>query len=130
MTREERIARYEEILERANRIVGELEAALDAYESVQADLAALEAYYTGPEWREDFEADEAGLLPRDLKRGVLSEDGIADALDWMKELAERLRAYAAPAEDVPEEPLPDGCGEEDPLPDKQEEKDPPSDECG
>ena len=28
-----------------------------------------------------FEDDEAGKLPRDLKRGVLSEDGIYDFLD-------------------------------------------------
>ena len=82
MTREERIARFEEILDRANRIAGELEAALDGYESVQDDLAALEAYYTSPLWMEDYDADCEGLLPKDLKRGVLSEDGIADAHSW------------------------------------------------
>ncbi|MBP3197255.1 MAG: DUF4298 domain-containing protein [Butyrivibrio sp.] len=32
--------------------------------------------------------DEEGLLPRDLKRGVLSEDGIYDALERNKELVE------------------------------------------
>ena len=32
-------------------------------------------------WKKDFEDDEAGKLPRDLKRGVLSEDGIYDFLD-------------------------------------------------
>ncbi|MCR5782856.1 MAG: DUF4298 domain-containing protein [Clostridia bacterium] len=44
-------------------------------------LAELEAYYTSGEWREDFEADEAGLLPPDLPRGVLSEDGIYNLLE-------------------------------------------------
>ena len=29
----------------------------------------------------DVEADEAGKLPKDLKRGVLSEDGLFDLLD-------------------------------------------------
>lgn len=29
----------------------------------------------------DYEADEAGLLPADLKRGVLSQDGIDDLLE-------------------------------------------------
>ena len=43
-------------------------------------LSTLEAYYTSPAWRTDFEADEAGLLPPDLKRGVLSEDGIYNLL--------------------------------------------------
>ena len=37
-------------------------------------------YYFGPLWREDFEADEAGLLPKDLKRGVLSEDALYNFL--------------------------------------------------
>lgn len=32
----------------------------------------------------DFEADEAGLLPPDLKRDVLSEDGIFNLLEEYK----------------------------------------------
>ena len=32
------------------------------------------------QWRKDFEADEAGKLPQDLKRGVLSEDGLWNLL--------------------------------------------------
>ena len=34
------------------------------------------AYYESPLWREDFELDEKGMLPKDLKRGILSEDGV------------------------------------------------------
>lgn len=33
-------------------------------------------YYESNTWRNDYEADEKGLLPDDLKRGVLSEDGV------------------------------------------------------
>ena len=43
-------------------------------------FAALGAYYASDVWKEDFAADEAGLLPQDLPRGVLSEDGIYNAL--------------------------------------------------
>ena len=43
-------------------------------------FAALGAYYASNVWKDDFTADEAGLLPRDLPRGVLSEDGIYDVL--------------------------------------------------
>ena len=46
----------------------------------------LEEYYLSYEWKKDFEADEEGLLPKDLKRGVLSEDGIYDLLEEYKEL--------------------------------------------
>lgn len=45
------------------------------------DKAKLEAYYTGKDWRFDFELDEAGLLPAGLKRGVLSEDAVYDLLE-------------------------------------------------
>lgn len=47
-------------------------------------LAALDAYYTSGEWLEDYEADERGELPPDLKRGVLSQDGLYDLLERMK----------------------------------------------
>ena len=43
-------------------------------------LRLLEAYYTSGEWREDYEADERGELPPDLKRGVLSQDALYDLL--------------------------------------------------
>jgi hypothetical protein len=50
----------------------------------------LAAYYEDDDWREDFEADEAGRLPADLKRGVLSEDGIYDVLSGHYALTIRL----------------------------------------
>ena len=43
-------------------------------------LAELEKYYTSDTWKQDFAADEAGLLPKELKRGVLSEDGVYNLL--------------------------------------------------
>ena len=33
-------------------------------------------YYFGGQWLQDYQADERGELPKDLKRGVLSEDGV------------------------------------------------------
>lgn len=36
----------------------------------------LENYYHSPLWLEDYQADSGGLLPKELKRGVLSEDGL------------------------------------------------------
>ena len=43
-------------------------------------LRRLIRYYEGGRWLRDYQLDEAGLLPRDLKRGVLSEDGVYDLL--------------------------------------------------
>ena len=50
-------------------------------EGTAQDLKNLEAYYTSADWRFDFELDEAGLLPANLKHGVLSEDGIYNLLE-------------------------------------------------
>jgi len=36
----------------------------------------LNDYMTGGQWISDYEADEQGLLPPSLKRGVLSQDGL------------------------------------------------------
>ena len=46
--------------------------------------AALNAYYTSGLWLEDYEADERCELPPDLKRGVLSQDGLYDLLERVK----------------------------------------------
>ena len=43
-------------------------------------VAELSKYYGSELWKQDFAADEAGNLPPDLKRGVLSEDGIWNLL--------------------------------------------------
>ena len=56
---------------------------LDKYEELKKAIASLSGYYDSEEWRQDYEADEAGLLPKDLKRGVLSEDGLWNLFsDW------------------------------------------------
>ena len=53
-------------------------------------MQLLSEYYASPLWREDFEADEAGLLPKDLKRGVLSEDAVYDLLSDYDALEKQL----------------------------------------
>jgi hypothetical protein len=41
----------------------------------------LTAYYESGQWLQDYEADERGELPRNLKRGVLSQDGLWELLE-------------------------------------------------
>ncbi len=43
-------------------------------------LTALTDYYENGQWLKDYEADERGELPHDLKREVLSEDGVYNLL--------------------------------------------------
>jgi len=73
-------------MERAAKAVMQLSAALDNYEAVQEDIAELERYYGSEQWKQDYAADEAGLLPADLKRGVLSEDALWNLLSDVREL--------------------------------------------
>ena len=40
----------------------------------------LSDYYFGGQWLQDYQADERGELPPELKRGVLSEDGVWNLL--------------------------------------------------
>ena len=74
--RADRIRRFEAMMERVQAAV----AAGDDPASVAEDASALAAYYAGPLWKRDYAADERGALPPDLKRGVLSQDGLYDLL--------------------------------------------------
>ena len=94
----ERIKQMELRMEHAAKAVMELSVALDNYEAVQEDLTALSEYYDGEAWKQDYTDDEAGRLPADLKRGVLSEDGIWNLLSDANELNKRLQRYKAHAE--------------------------------
>ena len=86
----ERIRQMEQKLNRASRAVQQLTAALDEYDAAQDAIQQLTEYYGSDDWRRDFAADEAGLLPQGLKRGVLSEDGIWNLLSDLKELQTRM----------------------------------------
>ena len=87
----ERIKQMEERFERVSKAIKELSSALNNYAKLQEDLASLGKYYGSKDWKKDFNDDEAGRLPADLKRGVLSEDGIWNLLEDNKELKEALQ---------------------------------------
>ena len=94
MEEKERVQRVEE-MERAMDALAaaaeKLELALEDWAAARTELQTLAAYYESPLWREDFEADEAGKLPAELRRGVLSEDGLYDLLERAEALERRLQ---------------------------------------
>ena len=85
-----RIKMMEERLNRSSQVVGRLSAALDDYIETLEDIRALESYYGSEAWKQDFADDEAHRLPKDLKRGVLSEDGIWNMLEDHRNLKVRM----------------------------------------
>lgn len=69
---------------RAFKRIAEMEEIYDLVSSGNKDaddLKTLEAYYTSNDWKFDHSLDEKGLLPANLKCGVLSEDGIYNILN-------------------------------------------------
>ena len=82
----------EDALDSSCEAVRVLTAALDVFEAASEQYRTLEAYYSSHEWMEDYEADEAGLITSDLKRGVLSEDAVYDLITEYSSLIERMRS--------------------------------------
>lgn len=85
-----RVRAMELAYDRACELNAALAEALDAFEENADLMQELADYLDSGQWMQDFEADEAGLLPEDLKRGVLSEDGLFDLLEEYKMLKERM----------------------------------------
>lgn len=75
-----RIRQMEEHLDAAEEALRALDSALTQYAAVRPRLKQLTAYYESPQWLADYDADCAGLLPSDLKRGVLSQDAVYNLL--------------------------------------------------
>ena len=61
----------------------------DSLKAIKEDVAELSKYYGSKLWKQDFAADEAGILPPDLKRGVLSEDGIWNLLSDYRDVQKK-----------------------------------------
>ena len=64
----ERIAAMEEIFDRA------------CTHPTEEDMRILTAYMDSGDWLRDYTADEQGRIPKDMKRGVLSQDGLYNLL--------------------------------------------------
>lgn len=71
--------------------ISDLNALREGGSSAQK-LKILAQYYESGQWLRDYELDEQGLLPQNLKRGVLSQDALYAFLEiWL------------PGTDVPEQ---------------------------
>lgn len=73
-----RITGYENVMQDVSRA---LDSGGTTEDGISEKIEKFEAYYGSFEWKVDFQSDEAGILPGDLKRGVLSEDGVYDLTD-------------------------------------------------
>ena len=82
----ERIKHMERVLDEVLADLGEnFEAAEKSLEMTVSAMTKerirdLERYYSGGQWLSDYELDERGVLPPDLKRGVLAQDTLYNLL--------------------------------------------------
>ena len=53
--------------------------------AVREMLEELIRYYENGQWLADYRLDEEGGLPTELKRGVLSQDGLYDLLSGLEQ---------------------------------------------
>ncbi|MBE6894049.1 MAG: DUF4298 domain-containing protein [Ruminococcaceae bacterium] len=89
----ERIKTMEQHLDIAKKAIIDLECAIENFKAAQSNIAALAEYYHSRNWVEDYTADNNGKIPDNLKRGVLSEDGVYNTLTDNDTLVELLKNY-------------------------------------
>lgn len=76
-----RIAQMELCFELLQKYAKENRSALHENAMFMELLRKLTEYYEGGQWLRDYELDESGLLPPDMKRGVLSQDAVYNFLE-------------------------------------------------
>lgn len=86
----ERIRHMEELLDETKKVVQDLSVAIERYEKIKDKINELVSYYESPLWMEDYRDDEKGKLPKNLKRGVLSEDAVYNLLSELKNIEDKI----------------------------------------
>lgn len=90
-----RIRAMEQALNTSAEAVAQAQAVLEKVEAVLPQLEQLARYYDGGQWMQDYDADQAGLLPQQLCRGVLTEDALYDFLGDARQLQQGMERLAA-----------------------------------
>ena len=96
--RVERIKKMEAKLDDVTPKIKAFEDSLENMKKVFEDMKILSDYYS-KDWKADYEADEEGKIPKDVKRGVLGQDTLYDLFERyydigrdMKELSDKIKS--------------------------------------
>ena len=80
----ERVARMEALYDRLSAAMCIRPDEISRDGELRQAVKVLAAYLDDGSWLNDYQLDEAGLLPSGLKRGVLSQDGLYDLLNELE----------------------------------------------
>lgn len=72
-------------------VANDMDEALYNFAAIQRRIERLFQYQESGEWQKDFEADERGELPKNMKRGILSEDALDELLTDVTLLRDRMK---------------------------------------
>ena len=80
-----RIENMEAVFDFLQRMVAEKSFSVCKQDWFRIHLNNLLDYYENGLWLADYELDEKGMIPSDLKRGILSQDGFYNFLTDINE---------------------------------------------
>ena len=84
----QRISYYEAVMQELSSAVRAEGTTREELKSLEPKADELGEYLSSDAWKQDFADEEAGNLPANLRRGVLSEDGIYNLLESYRERLE------------------------------------------
>ena len=94
MDRYEKIKEMEIILDIYREKIDRMKEVLDSFEGYHNDYQKLMEYYGSQEYMDDVDAANKGLIPSDIKCGVLSEDAVWDLIGDNYEVAIKMLEVA------------------------------------
>ena len=75
-----RITSMEKILDQHREMVDKMDQTLTAFADSQSNYQILRRYYGSPEYMKDYDDSRQGLIPAEIKCGILSEDAAFDLI--------------------------------------------------
>ena len=75
-----RVEQMEAYYDQLCEILGEEMDFSNLEQEYQEKVSCLTEYYEGGQWLKDYEADEQGLIPSDVKRSILAQDTLYNFL--------------------------------------------------
>ena len=81
-----RVMQMEQYMDEVFKTLKSNPNAVKEKEEIRSKIEVLTEYLDGGQWLSDYECDERGELPANLKRGVLSQDALYNLLCEIEEM--------------------------------------------